>query len=233
MSGENNNLNYVLAFPASDRLAENSDKLVTNLRAGVSEPQNKLGTAVANDFADEVLTAMIRNSLDPSRMSKVNIAILNQLTKVVQKSVHLLISKVIAKLDNDQLMPLADYIAETRLDLELADGKQTCIVCPLADEDVSLFMNIEDVVANGGKDSQVQQVGKFIDSMSAACIAHFFKKPTSLIELGLISRKIVDTTYVGVKKGTATAVKSLVKNMNGDDVEYFLEDTRVKIVQVA
>lgn len=233
MSEVSGNLNYVLAFPASQRLADNSDLLVSNLRAGSSEPQNKLGTAVANDFADEVLQAMISNSLDPNRMSKVNIAILNQLTKVIQKSVHLLINKVVAKLTNDQLKPLADYIAETRLEIETNEGPQTCIVCPLTDDDVSLFSSIEEVVEQGGKDSQVQQVGKFIDHMSAACIAHFFKKPTGLMELGMISRKIVDTTYVAVKKGTAAAVKSLVKNMNGDDVEFFLEDTREKIIQVA
>lgn len=233
MSGSNGNLNYVLAFPASDRLATNSDQLVKNLRAGTSEPQNKLGTLVANDFADEVLQAMISNSLDPNRMSKVNIAILNQLTKVIQKSVHLLINKVVAKLSNEQLLPLADYIAETRMEIQTEEGTQTCIVCPLQDEDVTLFSNIEDVVENGGKDTQVQQVGQFIHNMSSACIAHFFKTPTGLMELGLISRKIVDTTYAAVKKGTTAAVKSLVKNMNGDDVEFFLEDTRGKIVQVA
>ncbi|MCG8673415.1 MAG: hypothetical protein MI867_28760 [Pseudomonadales bacterium] len=233
MSAASSNLNYVLAFPASDRLATNSDLLVNNLRSGASAPQNKLGIAVANDFADEVLKAMISNSLDPNRMSKVNIAILNQLTKMIQKSVHLLINKVVAKLSNDQLIPLADYIAETRLTLQTEDGEKTHIICPLDDSDVSLFKNIEDKVDQGAKETQVKQVGQFIDRMSAACIAHFFKKPTGLMELGVISRKIVDTSYVAVKKGTAAAVKSLVKNMNGNDVEFFLEDTRGKIVQVA
>ncbi|MDX1693440.1 MAG: hypothetical protein R3208_06730, partial [Ketobacteraceae bacterium] len=75
-------------------------------------------------------------------------------------------------------------------------------------------------------------VGRFIDAMSSASIAHFFKKPTGLMELGMLSRKIVDTSYVAVKKGTAAAVRSLVKNMNGDDVVFFLEDTRQKIVKL-
>lgn len=233
MSAVNSDLKYVLAFPASARLAENSDRLIENLRANTKEPQNKLGALVANDFADEVLAAMISNSLDPSRMSKVNITIMNQLVKLIQKSVHLLINKVVAKLNNEQLKPLADYIVETRLEMETESGPQTHIVCPLGDEYVSLFRTIEEKVAQGEQDNHVQDVGVFIDAMSKASIAHFFKKPTGLMELGIVSRKIVDTSYVAVKKGTAAAIRSLVKNMNGDDVVFFLEDTREKIVKVA
>ncbi|MCG8315113.1 MAG: hypothetical protein MI976_18040 [Pseudomonadales bacterium] len=233
MSVDSAGQQYVLAFPASQRLADNSDLLIENLKSGTSAPQNKLGTQVANDFADEVIKALISNSLDPSRMSKVNIAVRNQLVKVIQKSVHLLISKVIAKLSNEQLRPLADYMQETRMELENEEGKQLYIVCPLQDDQVNLFNSIEAAVEKGDKDSQVPKVGEFIDGMSSASIAHFFKKPTSLMELGLLSRKIVDTAYVAVKKGTAAAVRSLVKNMNGRDVEFFLEDTRIKIHKVA
>lgn len=233
MSLGGNDLNYALAFPASQRLSENSDLLIKNLRSNTREPQSQLGVAVANDFADEVLKAMISNSLDPNRMSKMNIAILNQLVKVIQKSVHLLINKVVAKLSNEQLLPLADYIAETRMEMEVNGKTETFIVCPLGSEYVELFHEIEAAVEKGDQENQVQAVGRFIDAMSSASIAHFFKKPTGLMELGMLSRKIVDTTYVAVKKGTASAVKSLVKNMNGDDVIFFLEDTREKIVKVA
>ena len=233
MADVNSHLKYVLAFPASERLARNSDLLIENLKSGTKESQSKLGAEVANDFADEVLKAMISNSLDPKRMSKVNITIMNQLVKLIQKSVHVLINKVVAKLNNEQLQPLADYIVETRLELDTEAGKQTHIICPLGDEYVELFNAIENAVEQGDKDKQVPEVGRFIDAMSSASIAHFFKKPTGLMELGLLSRKIVDTSYVAVKKGTAAAVKSLVKNMNGDDVVFFIEDTREKIVKVA
>lgn len=226
-------LNYVLAFPASKRLAENSDLLIENLRKHTAEPQSKLGALVANDFADEVLQAMISNSLDPKRMSKVNITIMNQLVKLIQKSVHVLINKVVAKLSNDQLQPLADYIVETRMEMDVDGMSQTYIICPLGDEYVQLFERIEAAVKDGQQEHQVQQVGAFIDAMSAASLSHFFKKPTGLMELGMLSRKIVDTSYVAVKKGTKTAVKSLVKNMNGDDVVFFLEDTREKLIQVS
>lgn len=233
MAEAHRHLNYVLAFPASARLARNSDLLINNLRSGTRESQSRLGAEVANDFADEVLKAMISNSLDPSRMSKVNIALMNQLVKLIQKSVHVLINKVVAKLDNQQLQPLADYIQETRLELDTTEGMKTHIVCPLSDEYVELFRRIENAVEQGDKDNQVPHVGQFIDAMSTASITHFFKKPTSLLDLGMLSRKIVDTSYVAVKKGTAAAVRSLVKNMNGNDVVFFLEDTRAKIVKVA
>ena len=88
MSVSSANNKYVLAFPASQRLSESSDLLINNLRSNTKEPQTKLGTQVANDFADEVIAALIGNSMDPSRMSKVNITILNQLTKLIQKAVH-------------------------------------------------------------------------------------------------------------------------------------------------
>lgn len=233
MTQVNSHLNYVLAFPASERLARNSDLLINNLNSGTREPQSKLGVQVANDFADEVLKAMISNSLDPDRMSKMSISVMNQLVKLIQKSVHVLINKVVAKLSNEQLQPLADYIVETRMELETEDGPQTHIICPLGSEYVDLFRNIETAVANGEKDQQVRHVGRFIDAMSSASISHFFKKPTSIMELGMLSRKIVDTSYVAVKKGTSAAVRSLVNNMNGDDVVFFLEDTRHKIVKVA
>ena len=113
MSVDSAGQQYVLAFPASQRLADNSDLLIENLKSGTSAPQNKLGTQVANDFADEVIKALISNSLDPSRMSKVNIAVLNQLVKVIQKSVHLLISKVIAKLPTNSSL---GYILVNRWD---------------------------------------------------------------------------------------------------------------------
>lgn len=221
---------YLIAFPASNRLANNSQQLIEKLEAGAIEPQNELCVLVAHDFADEVLRALLLNSLENDRVSKMNKGILTQLAKVVSKSTHFMINKVLAKLSNAEMLPLAQYIDKTRITIESENELLTMIVCPLSEDDKLLFDDIKAASLSGNGVSEQAKVGRFIQAMSESAIDHFMREPTQLIKLGVISGKLVETTYHAVRKGTSSAVKKAAANMGEQDIANFVEDTLPKIM---
>ncbi len=221
---------FLLAFPADQRLSENSALLVARLESGDPAPQTELCLAVANDFAEQVLKAMLLDYLESDGISPLNRKVLLQLAKVVNKTTKFMINKVVAKLSNEEMLPLAQYIDKTRVELTREDNNVTMITCPLSEEDKALFDQIKQQSQKGAGAAERENVARFIQQMSDATLHHFMWEPTQLMKLGVVSRKLVETSYHGIRKGTSTAIKKVIVNMGEAEVANFVAETEPKII---
>ena len=104
-----------IAFISSSGLRQDSAKLIANIEAHSTASQAELMIKIVNDFTNEILQVFF---LDLTAL----LALSPFMEKVVASSVNTIRSttqtvsrKIIHKLDNTQLQPLADYMGSVML----------------------------------------------------------------------------------------------------------------------
>lgn len=183
-----------VALPSTERLERNTDLFLAAINSRSREPQNKVFTEIAFDFVDVMLEGLFHGPTRQIELVGFRKRLIDTLGSVIEKTTHSLIRSVVAKLSNEELARLKDFVQERRLVL---DGKPY-VSYPLPQHFTTRFEALHEATMSGNRENADVQAD-VMNEFSDIALDYMFKRPTDLIKLGFIARKGVDLGYSSIR----------------------------------
>ncbi len=206
------------AIPCPDGLRENFAKLVHNFEQGVTEPQNQLLIAVANDYTDKVIEVMILGNSELLDQTSIAAKVLNNVASVIKATAHTLIKQVLHKMKNQEMAPLAAQIRARKL--ILAD--QEYISFPVPSDLAQRYRHSFIAIRQGDISARPQLMEAMLE-FSTLANHYFYVESIRPLKLGLITRKIADLGGVTINKASQAAIKKLIPSLNIEELQGFVD----------
>ncbi|HEX6591277.1 MAG TPA: hypothetical protein VF050_04705 [Moraxellaceae bacterium] len=209
------------AFIASDALRDGSLTLMENFEKGVREPQSAKFVQVSQLFTDEIVDALLLNIVRAAESNHSGAKVLESFAGLIKSTVHGLIRQVLGKMSNEELRPLAGYIKQRRLTLN-QDGVQRDYICfPMEAGFQARFRAVLEQGARGEKNTP--ELLACMEQFTGLAHEAFYDQSLQTIKLGFIGRKLADVGGAAIRKGSQSANKRLIPELQGQELKEFSE----------
>lgn len=192
--------NYYLSLVASPEFTAKADRLLVMRAQGEPEPYVPAMLDLVDCFVPEVISGLMMGAAHAISLPERSIKILNSATGTIIKAINLLVSKLLKKRSNTELLPLVDYVEDIYLPAELCANGRYSIGCRIDAElrDELLFL-VEQ--ARAGKTEQYRsQIDDIWYRMVDAIIEGFMINALSRMEMKYVIRKISDASVATCRK---------------------------------
>lgn len=203
-----------MAFPASQTLADNIRQLIRNLEEGKREPQAPLLTSVVLDLTDELIKVFLLDLVHLIKLSPFMEKLVTSTAGAIRTTAHGIIKTVVGKLDNKQMLPLANYLRDHLLMAPDHQGQLVPWVGFPCDEAfdrrvVALLAGLRGEQPQTQAAELAEVLGLVVDRVLDA----FIVQPVDLLKLGFVLRKIVDGGAAVIDKASRTMIRKMVPDL--------------------
>ncbi len=206
-----------VALPLTDEYLKLSNEIVEKLQDKKSPSQAHKTVKTTQLLIDYMFSILVDDLIDQVPMKPWAEKIVHQVSSVVQKALHVLISNVISKLDNAELKPLVNHFKECEIEHEgeyflgfqLDDASEQKIYACMA--------HLRNKEIKACKTLLVELLETVVDQT----LELFLLKPLSLVRLGMISRKLVDLTAKTIEKAVPPAIDKIIGHMEVEELQLF------------
>lgn len=204
-----------IAFIASPGLHQDTAELIAAIDARSNTSQAELMIRIVNNFTNEILQVFF---LDMTAL----LALSPFMEKVVAGSVNTIKSttqtvsrKIIHKLDNTQLHPLADYMSNVMLTGTDADGVEKPYVgFPINAATHSRLTALVAHMHNGDPKTHVHELMHMLNEITDLAITAYLITPIELLKLGFILRKLAEGAITMVRGAIHLLIGKLLPDLN-------------------
>lgn len=215
-------VSYLFAFPASRALHEDFVALATvyaNPTLLPRQAQAPMVVQLTQRYSDEIVAALVLNLAQGGSSDASSSSLLETVANVIKSTVHALIRQVIGKLDNQELIPVAAYIASRRTQLE-RDGKVIDYISfRLAANDYQLLHSAWSNAANGIIDRPAVTAAML--RFAELSVKAFYEESAHAVKLGFIARNMFSVGQMAISKGSKTAINRLIPSLRERDLKDF------------
>jgi len=214
-------LSKLFAFAASPALQEDFQAVIAAYAGGSvpKAPQSARIVQLAQRYADEIVDALLLNLLNGAEADSAAPKALETVASLIKSTVHTLIRQVLSKLDNQELQPVAAYVATRRTILKDAEGERDYISFDLSDADFARFDAVWSANAAGQIDKAAMN-----DTMlrfSTLAIAAFYEDSAKALKLGFIARNLFNVGHSAISKGSQVAINRLIPALREKETRDF------------
>lgn len=209
------------AFAASPSLAAINDEFITNLNSGCAEQQAPLFVKMLHLFMDEVLDSYFIVPMKLVKLNPMGQKVVNAGVTAIRKTSKLAITKVVGKLSNEELKPIAGYIDGIMLRPAPGSDAPTYVAVPLSDE---LYQRLSGSIASGRSDGPHTVTENFSEAMCDLIdesLNQYFEIPVSMLKLGYLTEKIARVAMESGRSASQTVVRKVAKTMNEKELLAF------------
>jgi len=214
-------LTYYTAFAASESLRCLNESFVAELAASPSRALAPDIVRLLELFSDECMDAYFLNPVEMIDLNPMGKKVVLGGVAAIKKTIKLALKKVLGKLPNNELVPLADYIDSMLLKPQEGSDLPTYIAVVLPDE---LHQRITEVVSNG-RDTEphlvVKEFSIALCDLVDVAIESYFERPIEMMKLGYLSEKIARLANDAVSSGAKTVIKKVTKTMRNEELLAF------------
>ncbi len=216
---------FFMAFKTSVRLRQNTEAFIANLAAGQVQPQSDLLMRVMEDFVDEAIQVYFVQPMEVAQLNPVGRKMVMVAVTTIRKTAQLVLGKVLKKLSNEELVPIAEYMDEVMFRDRCNPEAAGFIAFPLSNELRERFRQIAQRAHTGQPHQVVPDLVEAFSAITDEALKAFFEKPVALLKLGPVLKKMtvlgVDTT----RSATNTLLKKLFNTMEPSQlvasIDYF------------
>lgn len=215
-------MSYLFAFPASRELHEDFVTVEKAYGQGSipREPQAPLFVKMTQRYSDEIVAAMILNLAQGGSGSDANTSkVLETVASLIKSTVHALIRQVIGKLSNEDLAPVAAYVASRRTQLDQNGKSIDYISFELTPADYQLLHKAWSAAASGIVDKPAMTAAML--RFSELAVRAFYEESAQAVKLGFIARNMFSVGNVAISKGSKTAISRLIPALRDRDLKDF------------
>lgn len=203
-----------VAFPCSAELRSETEKLIINLRAGVSEPQNKAAMATIDLLIEDLLNGFLLNLIDVLEMQNFMARLVRSTAGTINKAGTTIANASLKKMDNKQMRPMADHVASLMLDVEVDGEIQPWMGVPVNAE---LSAELAQVVTGLRSDNPKQSVPMamdVLDKLTAQAAEVYISESVRLLGVGMVLRKMASAAISAVKGAMRLMVKKTLPDLD-------------------
>ncbi len=214
-------MTHYTAFAASESLRCLNESFVAELATSPSRSLAPDIVRLLELFSDECMDAYFLSPVEMIDLNPMGKKIVLGGVSAIKKTIKLALRKVLGKVPNSELVPLADYIDSMLLKPEEGGDLPTYIAVALPDE---LYQRIVDVVKRG-RDTEPHLVAKEFSialcELVDVAIESYFERPIEMMKLGYLSEKIARLANDTVSSGAKTVIKKVTKTMRNKELLAF------------
>ncbi|ERP86787.1 hypothetical protein Q670_16825 [Alcanivorax sp. P2S70] len=203
-----------VAFPCSAELRSETEKLIINLRAGVSEPQNKAAMATIDLLIEDLLDGFLLKLIDVLEMQNFMAKLVRSTAGTINKAGSSIANASLKKMDNDQMRPMADHVASLMLDVEVNGEVQPWMGVPVSAE---LSKELHDVAAGLCADTPKEFVSMAMDTLdklTAQAAEVYISESVRLLQVGIVLRKMASAAISAVKGAMRLMLKKTLPDLD-------------------
>lgn len=214
-------MTHYTAFAASESLRCLNESFVAELATSPSRSLAPDIVRLLELFTDECMDAYFLSPVEMVDLNSMGKKVVLGGVSAIKKTIKLALKKVLGKVPNKELVPLADYIDSMLLKPQEEGDLPTYIAVELPDE---LYQRITDAVQRG-RDTEPHLVAKefsiaLCDLVDVA-IESYFERPIEMMKLGYLSEKIARLANDTVSSGAKTVIKKVTKTMGNEELSAF------------
>ncbi|MEL0027509.1 MAG: hypothetical protein VW625_02405 [Perlucidibaca sp.] len=211
----------LFAFQASQDLREAVESVLRAYGGKTlpTAPQAPVIVDFAQRYSDEIVDALILNLVKGADADSAAPKALETVANLIKSTVHALIRQVLGKLNNEELKPVAAYIAAHRTEITRDGVTRDYINFQLSDADYELLRGAWSRTAAGQGDKQ--DMTKATLRFSELAIEAFYEDAAKAIKLGFIARNMFNMGHVAISKGSRTAISRLIPSLRPKELQEF------------
>ncbi|MZR61786.1 hypothetical protein [Alcanivorax sp. DP30] len=231
-----------VAFPCSDALRSETEKLIINLNAGVTEPQNKLAMQTIDLLIEDLLAGFLLNLIDVLEMKNFMARLVRSTGGTINKAGSSIANASLKKMDNKQMRPMADHVASLMLDVQINDEVQPWMGVPV---DEALSSEIEKLIDGLRSDNPkvfVPMAMDVLEKLTDQAADVYISQSVQLLQVGMVLRKMASAAISAVKGAMRMMNKKTLPDLNEEQLRaladyiddlHIMEGEPVKIVSAA
>ncbi|MDO9620642.1 MAG: hypothetical protein Q7I91_01915 [Moraxellaceae bacterium] len=211
----------LFAFPASAELQKDFHELTAAYANGAipKEVMAPRFIAFAQRYADEILDALVLNLVSGADPDSHAPKALENVVGLIKSTSHALIRQVLNKRSNKDLAPVAVFMANRRVIMELNGVQRDFISFPLSNDDYQLLHGAWQKAALGEGDvvTMKQATLRFAELSTQA----FYVETGDAFELGFIAQKMFNMGHVAIDKALKMAINRLIPALKPRELKDF------------
>jgi hypothetical protein len=208
---------YYFAFKPTDKLRDDIQTLLTNLDAGVPEPQHKLHTQISIQMTDEVMDQLLMSIVNAMKGEGESAGILGTLAGLLRGTVHVLIKQMLGKHDNAEVRKMAQYLRDRSV---IVDGEFR-LGFKLPDAVGANMMTLLERTRAGEGDAVRQELVATMLQFVDLSVTHLYDEFVAPVSLGFIMRKAVDLGRSTISKGSHSAINKVFPQLRVPEMKTF------------
>jgi hypothetical protein len=213
-----------IAFVSSPELRRDSLELVKNIDARTSASQADLMTSIIIDFTDEILKVFFLDLTELLGLSHFMEKVVTGAVSTIKSTIHSVSRTVIHKLDNKQLIPLADYIRNIMLVAAAADGvEKPYIGFPISDATRLRMQMLVSDMKGSDPHTHVAELTDMLNEITDLALEAYLITPIELLKLGFILRKLSEGSVTIIRGAVHLMIRRLVPDLTTEHLQSVTE----------
>lgn len=206
-----------LGIPLSKDYQKLRNEIMDNLSNKSGRHQSNNAMLAINILSDSLLNILVEDLIQEVNIKPFARTILGNLGALSRKTSKFALKKIVPKLSNRELEPLAEYLVS----LEIKHLGKTYIAIELNNELRNLLEQCLESVKNHNERKARTELLTLMHGIFNLSLVVLMEKPLSLIKLGAISSKIVNLSTSTIKKAIPPALKKVTKDATQIELESF------------
>lgn len=208
-----------IAFLSSDQLRRNSEQLIANIEARSRAPQSDLMINIMSDFTDEVLQVFFIDIIDLLQLSHFMQRVIHGSVSTIKSTIHSISRTIIHKLDNKQIVPMADYMGSLMLTAPDASGDDRAWVgFPVSEAMVDRLDTLINNIRHGNPQEHTQELSSVLNEITDLAMAAYFTMPIELLKLGFILRKMAEGGVSVIRGAVHIVIRKLIPDLSNEQL---------------
>ena len=203
-----------VAFPCSAELRNDTEKLIINLHARVSEPQNKMAMSTIDLLIEDLLNGFLLNLIDVLEMKNFMAKLVRSTANTINKAGSSIANASLKRMDNEQLRPMGEHVASLMLDVQIEDQVHPWMGVPVTDD---LSTEIEGLLVGLRGDSPkdfVPVAMDVLDKLTDQAVDVYIAESVRLLQVGIVLRKMASGATSAVKGAMRMMVKKTLPDLD-------------------
>ena len=217
---------HTMSFVATASLRRDAETFISNIQRGEKSPQNALLQRVLDAFIAQCLDTYFVRPAELVGLNPVGRKIVVTAVATIRKTVQMVVGRIVRKLSNREMQPLADYIDSVMLRDRRNHSSLALIAFPLDEPVVEQFfaMQRQAHAPDADRNSNASLVTPF-QTIASEAITYYFQEPVEMLRLGPVLRKMsqlgVDTTRSVVSGVIARIFSTMTPQQVAATLDYF------------
>ncbi|OUS32110.1 hypothetical protein A9Q99_01505 [Gammaproteobacteria bacterium 45_16_T64] len=216
-------MTYYTAFAASSSLQSLNESFVTEIAESPTRPLTPTLIQLLELFTDECMDAYFLGPMGMIDLNPMGKKVVQGGVSAIKKTIKVALKKVLGKMSNDEIRPLADYIESLLLKPAEGSDLPTYIGVELPDELHARIMGAVEEGRNGQPKSVAKEFSIGMCALVDVSIDCYFERPMEMMSLGYLSEKIARLANESVKGGAKSVIKKVTKTMNDEELLAFFD----------
>lgn len=205
-----------IAFVSSPELRRDAESLIGRVEGGAPDAQTDLMVTTISHFADEILQVFFVDLIDLLRLSPLLGKVINGSVGTIRTTVHGIARTIVHKLDNLQLLPLADYMGGIMLTAPDTSGDPTPYVgFPVTEATQARLQQLVEAMRREDPRQHEAELETLLNEITDRALEVYLSSPIELLKLGLIVRKGAEGAVAMIRSAIHLVIRKVLPDLDG------------------